>query len=334
MIEPTIPPDLWFEFPPTHRPARPPAWRGGAGGHSGSDLWQLDAAAGPLVLRRWPPDGPDAARLDRIHGWLARLAPLPFIPVPFVGRAGRAWVAAGGRSWELAPWMPGAPDLGQPPSPAHLGTMFGTVARVHLLLAPETTLAPSPGLVARRDELRQLIDWEFVGLRSAVAAVPDTDARWCAERWLDLASLMAGEVAGRVAADAGRAIPLQPALRDARPDHFLFEGDRLTGLVDFGAMGVESVASDLARLLGQTVGRDRDARSAGLAAYRGVRSLSGEDLELIRTFEAANAVLGGARWVRWHFVAGRRFDDPGAVTAGLRRSYQRLVDWVETQRSP
>ena len=55
-------------------------------------------------------------------------------------------------------------------------------------------------------------------------------------------------------------IRLQPALRDARPEHFLFEDDRLSGLVDFGAMGVESVAADLARLIGEWFDGDPDAR--------------------------------------------------------------------------
>ena len=60
-------------------------------------------------------------------------------------------------------------------------------------------------------------------------------------RWLSLART-AAPAAGRTARceRRDRSFRLQPCLRDARPEHFLFEGDRLTGLVDFGAMGVDS----------------------------------------------------------------------------------------------
>ena len=69
---------------------------------------------------------------------------------------------------------------------------------------------------------------------------------------------------------------VQPVLRDARPEHFLFEDGRLSGLVDFGAMGVDSVAADLARLIGDWFDGDRDLRREALAAYEAVRPLSAE----------------------------------------------------------
>ena len=56
---------------------------------------------------------------------------------------------------------------------------------------------------------------------------------------------------------------LQPCLRDARPEHFLFDGDQLSGLVDFGAMAVDSVVGDLARLIGEWLDDDRPAYRLG-----------------------------------------------------------------------
>jgi hypothetical protein len=34
--------------------------------------------------------------------------------------------------------------------------------------------------------------------------------------------------------------------------------------------------------------------------------------------------LIGERWLRWHFVEGRRFDDPQAVSDGIARGVSRL----------
>jgi homoserine kinase type II len=120
-------------------------------------------------------------------------------------------------------------------------------------------------------------------------------------------------------------VALQPCLRDARPEHFLFSGDRVTGLVDFGAMAIESVAADLARLLSEWVGPDRSARAEGLAAYTPIRPLDGFELALIDVFEDSAALLGAGRWVRWHFLEGRVFDDPSAVAGGIARGLDRLA---------
>jgi homoserine kinase type II len=135
---------------------------------------------------------------------------------------------------------------------------------------------------------------------------------------------MAPRILGSLRAASTQVVPLQPCLRDARPDHFLFEGDRLTGLVDFGAMGRDTVAGDLARLMAEAIGPDRPARALALAAYEAIRPLEGPEFALIDDFERANALLGAGRWARWHLLDRRTFDDPEAVSRGLRRGLERL----------
>ena len=98
----------------------------------------------------------------------------------------------------------------------------------------------------------------------------------------------------------------------------------LSGLVDFGAMGVDSVAADLARLIGEWLDGDPSARREALAAYERVRPLDPAEARLIAVFEATTALLIGERWVRWHYVENRHFDDPQAVSKGLDRGLMRL----------
>jgi homoserine kinase type II len=126
--------------------------------------------------------------------------------------------------------------------------------------------------------------------------------------------------------EASSAIPLQPVIRDARPAHFLFTGDRLTGLVDFGAMGLESPAADLARLIGEWIGPDLAGRSAALDAYTAVRPIDASEARHIDVFADSGAWLGPARWIRWHFVDHRQFDDPDAARVGLDRAMNRLLE--------
>jgi Ser/Thr protein kinase RdoA (MazF antagonist) len=143
-----------------------------------------------------------------------------------------------------------------------------------------------------------------------------------ARSWLGLARRLARPVAGSIRPLVDQRRALIPCLRDARPDHFLFEGDRLTGLVDFGALGNETVSADLSRLLTEWVGPDRFAKTEALDAYARVRPLSDDEAALIAPFERSAALLQGARWVRWHFIDGKTFDDPALVRQGLERGVE------------
>jgi Ser/Thr protein kinase RdoA (MazF antagonist) len=95
-------------------------------------------------------------------------------------------------------------------------------------------------------------------------------------------------------------------------------------VVDFGSMGVDSVAGDLARLLAEGVGPDRSGRSEALAAFETIRPLSPDEHRAIQAFERANALLAPSNWIFWHFFEGRTFDEPDAVVRGLERCLGRL----------
>jgi Ser/Thr protein kinase RdoA (MazF antagonist) len=113
-------------------------------------------------------------------------------------------------------------------------------------------------------------------------------------------------------------------LRDIWHDHVLFTGDRVTGLVDFGALRWETVAGDLARLLGSLVGDDRSAWQQGLAAYQEVRPLEPAEAALVEIFDASGVLLGGLQWIRWIAVEGRTFPNRQGVILRLDEILRRL----------
>ena len=313
-------------YPATSRPNSVVEFLGNAGGYSGSSLWRFESSQGRLVLRCWPADGPDRARLEQIHAWLAIARPLGFVPGPLETLDRQTIVTAGGRLWELAPWMPGQADRSRPPPAERIRKVFAGLAAFLWRLGGVCSHASSPGLAARVDEIDRLISGEFAAMRGRFERSSSDALSILAQRWLDRAIDLAPGVLGSLRQAAGLALPLQPCLRDARPDHFLFEGDELSGLVDFGAMGRDTVSGDLARLLAEGVGPDRLARLEALSAFESVRRLSESELRAIPLFEQANALLGPARWVRWHFFEGRWFEDPDAVARGLRRGLERLEE--------
>ncbi|CAN5883823.1 hypothetical protein BH23PLA1_BH23PLA1_00640 [soil metagenome] len=322
---------LLSRYPERMRPLSPPEPLGNAGGLSGAKIWRFHSAHGPLMIRAWPPDGPGPEAVQQIHGWIAEAGRLGWVPlpVPLPTRLGQTVHRLAGRTWELSPWMPGTADPARPPSHLKLRTAFEALSCFHQVLAREARLGTSPGLRARLEELLGLLQGEFDDLRGAVERASIGPMVEPARQWLELARRVGPGLVGELRRASGQVIRLQPCLRDARPDHFLWIGDRLSGLVDFGAMGLECVSADIARLLSEWLGPEPLLRAEALAAYSANRLLEGEEARLIEVFERSAALLGGARWVRWHFVERRTFDDPEAEIVGLRRALNRLVCLIE-----
>jgi Ser/Thr protein kinase RdoA (MazF antagonist) len=277
-----------------------------------------------LVARAWPPDGRDRNGLEQVHRWLPEAARLGFVPVPIPALDGRTLQEQGGRLWELAPWLPGRPERLRPPPLPRLRAGFEALAAFHQSLALPALRGPSPGLARRLQEIDSLRSGGFALMDRALVGRAGDPRAPAGRRWLDLARRLVHRVAEHIRQVSAQPVSLQPCLRDVRPDHLLFEGDRLTGLVDFGAMDVDSIATDIARLLAEWVGADGEARAEALATYTSVRPLDETETVLIEVFEASGALLGGGHWVRWHFVEGRKFDDPSAVARGLERGIERL----------
>lgn len=312
-------------YPARERPRAAPTPLGGAGGLSGSRLWRFEAAEGPRVLRAWP-EAVSLARVERIHGWLVG-ADLSFVARPIRAIDGSTTISTAGRCWELTPWLAGGPDLGRPPSEKHVRAAFEGLAALHVRLGlREARHGPSPGLIRHREELRTLVDGGFSAIGEAVSAHPDDPCAAAATTWLGLAERVAPAVLTNTAQACSSDYHIQPCLRDARPEHFLFVGEVFVGLIDFGAMDVETVGADLARLMGEWLpGHDGDElRAEGLAAYGRIRPLEPAELDAARAFERLADVLIAERWVRWRFLERRTFAEESSFAEGIERGLTRL----------
>jgi Ser/Thr protein kinase RdoA (MazF antagonist) len=108
-------------------------------------------------------------------------------------------------------------------------------------------------------------------------------------------------------------VVLQPCIRDVWHAHVLFVGDEVGGIVDFGSMRPDNVATDVARLLGSLAGDNAENWQRGLAAYQLIRPLSDDEVTLVTAFDRSTVVLGGLQWLEWIYLEGRRFDNRPAV---------------------
>lgn len=311
-------------YPASEQPTASLEALGNAGGLSGSRLWRYEAGVRRMLLRCWPAAGLDLARLRQIHEWLQATRPLPFVPRPVVTLDGVSIVEQSGRLWQIEPWMPGAP-AGDHPSVAQVRVAFSGLASFHQSLSRIGVTRPSPGLTERLGELRDLRQGGFAEAERVIELSPNGPFREHAFRWLALARRLAVEIEDALRSACVRSVRLQPCLRDARSDHFLFaNGVELSGLVDFGGMGVESVAADLARLMAEWLGDDVPRRREALDAYESVHPLDPAEIALIEPFERSAALLGPVRWIRWHLVEGRRFETSQAPLRRLERGVAKL----------
>ena len=299
---------------------------GGYGGLSGSRIWRYSSALGEILIRSWPEATRGRRRIETIHGWLRNVVDLPFVPQPFPALDGRTVHEFEGILWEATPWLPGSPDPVRPPRMERVRAAFKALGMFHARLSKGAVAAASPGLRLRGEELRRLLSGGFDAIEAELNAQPDDPCGPPAQEWLGLARRVAPEALKMIDASGRLASPLQPCLRDARPEHFLFEGDRLTGLIDFGAMDVESTAADLARLNGEwlPLPEGEALRDEGIKAYSEVAPLHFNHLTIAKAFEAAADVLIAERWIRWRFRERRRFDDPNATVDGIGRGLARL----------
>jgi homoserine kinase type II len=256
---------------------------------------------------------------------------LSVVPAPVLERSGLSYVESSGRLWELTPWLPGEASFRLEPTPSKLRSATRTLARFHVAAAGLQSPAArglAPSFVERRDFLFELTSG---GLERIAAAIVTGDCPELAERGRRLVALFpraAPLVARQIQQVARVQVPLQACIRDIRHDHLLFQGEEVSGVVDFGALRVDSVALDLASLLGNLVGDAQESRTLGIAAYEQVRKLSSDEKSLIGVLDAGSVLLAGMNWLRWIYLDQRRFHDRDKVVTRLDGIIARLETLV------
>jgi homoserine kinase type II len=104
----------------------------------------------------------------------------------------------------------------------------------------------------------------------------------------------------------------------------LFVGDDVSAILDFAALRVDTVAGDLARLIGSFAGDDRIAWEQALAAYREVRPLTLDEARLVTAFDRSAVLLTGISWLDWVFHQRREFPNRSAVVERFDFALTRL----------
>jgi Ser/Thr protein kinase RdoA (MazF antagonist) len=296
---------------------------GSAGGFSGARLWHGTAADGQEFALKAHPPATAAGRLTRVHRWMtiARQAGLDFVPAVMRTRDNCTVIEMSGRPWDVTTWLPGRADFHAAPTDAKLLAAITALARLHDSWAGKRSSGSCPAIQRR---VRALADWQSLIASGWQPRFGDGDPyRSHAEAVWPRLQTVVPCMATALAPWLAQVVPLQPCLCDIWHDHVLFAGNRVTGLIDYGAAKVDNVAVDLARLLGSLIPDDPQRIRAALDAYSVVRPPP--DPELVRVLDASGVVIGVINWLRWLYYDRREYNDLAAVANRLARLVRRLM---------
>jgi Ser/Thr protein kinase RdoA (MazF antagonist) len=300
---------------------------GNAGGWSGSRLWRIAAADGnSYCLRRWPVEHPTAERLRFIHEVLLHVgARLPVVSQPLRTNRDETFVRFQEHFWELNRWMPGKPASETPVSLSRVRAAMRTLAQFHSLAAEfKSDFGPASAI---SDRLR-LFDATKRGQLEAIEHAMGTpldaelDAR-CRKLLSAVKALLARDSLVTALSQTGSLL-LIPAIRDIHREHVLFKGDEVTGVIDFGALRLDTPLTDIARLLGSLVGDENEARICGLEAYAEVRPLSDKEGRLVQILDDSGLAGAALNWLLWLYLDRRSMGPIGMIAQRLEGIQRRL----------
>lgn len=317
----TLPPIL-REYPPWLAQAR---WvpLGSAGGFSGSELWRGTCLDGREFALKGHAAPFSVTHLEVVHRWLhaARSSGLDFVPGVVATRSGTTVAVGAARAWDVLEWMPGRADFSNDPSDARLFAAVTALARVHQSWVGLGTRIMTCPAVDRRWRVivaYQVLqsDWQpkFVG-DDPIAAPAEIAWRILPtilpRLWRELSPWLT------------KPVPAQLCLVDVWHDHVLFQGERVSGIIDYAAAKIDHVATDLARLLGSLVPGQANRQAAALEAYAALRPLPNP--ELVTLLDRTGVAAAVVNWIKGIYHDGREVADRASVAKRLGGLVERLA---------
>jgi Ser/Thr protein kinase RdoA (MazF antagonist) len=282
-----------------------------------------------MVLKIWPPDGPNQNSHRERHAKLRALESFrPALALPIADLDGNTVrQLQDGRFAELFQWLEGE-SVGPAPDRETIEACVTTLARLHRHLSANFghVDAPSGSIRQRIAQLKHLMTKGFdeAGVLLDRQAFASNEIREGLIRIVKMARRLA-PVAGRMLAPLqDQVFPIRTVLRDVRPNHFLTLGGQIYGLVDFGALGVDVVSLDLARLIGEWLPNVPEALGVVVGSYERIRTLNTQEITAIEPLMTSAAVIGGVAWVDIYGRNRLRTDDLSGMIRAIAHAESRL----------
>lgn len=301
-------------------------------GFSGSSLWKVTAAAGAFVLRKHPTDSTTAEQLRFVQEVAIHVGQGGFRQVAkaLVATSGECFVSRARDLWQVHPWVSGESLQDARPTPQQVSIAMQTLADWHLAASSLPRPAGSPAVTippatTRRQQRLDEVQAQIGRWGNAIDGHLGTAAREAAATVLALFPLVTQQLSEPWLKASRIKSPIQPCIRDIWRDHVLFAADgTVAGLIDLFGLGWDSVATDVARLLGSLAVDDAEIWQTGLNAYHGRRTLSDDERRLVEVYDLVNVAVSGCNWVEWLFVERREFTNVEGAIARLDHFAERM----------
>ncbi|MEZ6093497.1 MAG: phosphotransferase [Pirellulaceae bacterium] len=296
-------------------------------GFSISTIYQIsDSNRGSLFcLRNWGDNAIAATRLNWIHERLKDLEQFSFIPNVQKTSHGESYVQKNEQLWELTTWVPGTASFNLAPNSFRLKNIIEAINALHETWAKvESDHGRSPAIAERVEILEQLQP-------RLKAAIPSTETLQRVFRNIDfgVTQHLASKLSFQLLAESqtlhwnDMSRRLQPVVKDLRHEHILFTGDYVTGIVDFGAMAIDCVECDWARLLGSL-------RFGNISVWQLARELIQKnslpipiDWNLVKWLHRSSTLIAWTNWLEW-------MSDSSSGYAQLPHAWERF-SWTTAQ---
>ncbi len=290
-------------------------------------VWRVTSGEGTYALRQWRVD--QRAHAERVASLLRHVDQRrrQWVAVPYPSAAGGMFGEAGGALWELAPWLPGEADFALAPSPERVASAATALAELHLALGDipceGPRLGPATGQAAGQlEQVRQLLD------SGRLAEATPTMQRWgWPEQFptVDRALRAGYDIAwGSLLPLRDERLPCQWCWGDAWHRNMLFDGDRVTGLIDFVTARVDVAVADLARLIGSMCVDNPVWRRVAIESYTALRPLRDVELQASAAIKGVATVVSLANWCRWLAVEHQAVAHPQEVCDRVEHFVGRL----------
>ena len=305
------------------------------GGFSGAAVSLVEAGGERHVLKAFPA-GTTRDRAQWVHSHLrrARVAGVVEVPAIRLLADGESVVEAEGRLWEMTAFVDGvATDRASADQVMAAARVLG---RLHQTAARLADRGESPAIAQRIEGAKRLLARPWSQLLETAASGPSSATRSIILPRLATAAEASESGLRRwilpaIASLEPLVVARQWVVRDVWSEHVLFSranSQHVAGIIDFHAAGIDTPATDLARLLGSWLDADSIPFptwwSEGIASYETIAPLSVSERELVPFLAASGIVFGLDNWFRWTLEEDRQFASTAEVAARLDRLVRTL----------
>lgn len=295
-------------------------------GLSEAKVYRIESLSSRYAMKRWPAST-HRERLSEIHAFQEHLAgcDVPLVPGIVKWSNGDTLLEAEGVWWEISEWKPGAPldRLGEINEDQLLQCAEALAMFHRRSESREAATLCAPGLQQRADGMRSAMRMEGEPRRRFLASISmrngASDARLLEDLHARAMDVIPGtvELLQSLSQARNRCFWI---LRDVWREHILFQDNRLSGVIDFGAARIDWPGLDLVRAFG-TLMLESDPRwPAAVDRYLKRRPDASITLARLQAVHRASVALSALQWIDW-FAEGR-FD----WTQGASRGWHRAME--------